>query len=91
MFTHCFYLEKIALNPNLSFVANLSTCDFFWILSDSPSVVSIFFYTEMKSLNVAKFEKELTFALTHKIKQVTLTNLPSRNSTFHQWSWIWCG
>jgi hypothetical protein len=90
MITHCFYLEKIAFSPNLSFAANLWSCDFFWILPDSPSVVSIFFCPKMKSLDVAKFEKELTFALADKIKQVTLTNLPSRNSTFHQWLWIWC-
>jgi hypothetical protein len=68
MITHRFYLEKIAFNPNASFVANLWNCDFFWILPDSPSGISIFFCPETKSLNAAKLEKERAFTLADKIK-----------------------
>jgi hypothetical protein len=50
MMTHRFYLDKIAFNPNTLFIANLWNCDFFCILPDSPSGVSIFFCPETKSL-----------------------------------------
>jgi hypothetical protein len=42
MLMHQFYSDKIAFNPNASFVTNLWNCEFFWILPDSPSRVSIF-------------------------------------------------
>ncbi len=56
MISHRFYLDKIAFNPNSAFVANLWNCDFFWILPDSPSGVSIFFCPETKSMNAAELE-----------------------------------
>ncbi len=74
MMTHRFYLNKITFNPNLSFVVNLWNCNFFWILPDSPSSVSIFFGPEKKSLNAAELEKERTFMLADKIKAVDIKN-----------------
>ncbi len=43
MMTHHFHLNKVAVNPSTSFIANLWNSDFFWILPESPSGVSIFF------------------------------------------------
>jgi hypothetical protein len=55
-------------------VVNLWNCNFFWILPDSPSSVSIFFGPEKKSLNAAELEKERTFMLADKIKAVDIKN-----------------
>jgi hypothetical protein len=68
MISHRFYLDKIAFNPSSAFVANLWNCDFFWILPDSPSGVSIFFCPETKSMNASELEKERAFALADKVK-----------------------
>ncbi len=63
MMLHRFHLDKVAFNPSSSFIANLWNSDFFWILPDSPSGVSIFFCPETKSLNAIELEKEKNFAL----------------------------
>jgi hypothetical protein len=68
MMLHRFHLDKIVFNPSTSFVTNLWNGDFFWILPDSPSGISIFFCPETKSLNAAEIEKEKSFALADKIK-----------------------
>jgi hypothetical protein len=39
---HRLNLDKISFNPSASFVANIWNCEFFWVLPDSPSGVSIF-------------------------------------------------
>jgi hypothetical protein len=48
---HRLNIDKISFNPSASFVANLWNCEFFWILPDSPSGISIFFCPESKSIN----------------------------------------
>lgn len=49
--------------------------DFFWILPDSPSGVSIFFCPESKSRNAAEIERERSFALIDKVKANDLEKL----------------
>jgi hypothetical protein len=39
---HRFHINKIAFNPNSTFVTNLWNCEFFWILPDSHQVVALF-------------------------------------------------
>jgi hypothetical protein len=68
MMTHRFHLDKIAFNLSTAFISNLWNSDFFWILPDSPSGVSIFFCPETKSINAFELEKERNFALTDKVK-----------------------
>jgi hypothetical protein len=75
MMTHLFHLNKVAFNPSTSFIANLWNSDFFWILPDSPSEVSIFFCPETKSLNATELEKERNFALADKVKAGELEKL----------------
>jgi hypothetical protein len=67
MLTHCFYLNKVVFNPISSFLANLSSYNFFFF-PDSLSGVSILCCPENKSFNAAELEKERAFALTDKIK-----------------------
>jgi hypothetical protein len=40
MLVHRFHIDKIAFNPNTTFVMNLWNSEFFWSLPDSPSGVS---------------------------------------------------
>jgi hypothetical protein len=68
MILHRFHLDKVAFNPSTYFIANLWHGDFFWLLLDSPSGVSIFFCPETKLLNAAELEKEKNFALVDKVK-----------------------
>jgi hypothetical protein len=75
MMLHRFHLDKVAFNPNTAFIANLWNGDFFWILPDSPSGVSIFFCLETKSLNAIELEKEKNFALADKIKSGDIEKL----------------
>ncbi len=63
MILHRFHLDKIAFNPNAYFIANLWHGNFFWLLPDSPSGVSIFFCPETKSYNAIELEKEKTLLL----------------------------
>ena len=46
MLLHCLQSEKICFNPGASFINNLWKCDFFWLLPDTPSGISIFFCPE---------------------------------------------
>jgi hypothetical protein len=75
MMLHRFQLDKVAFNPSTYFIANLWHGDFFWLLPDSPSGVSIFFCPETKSLNAAELEKEKNFALADKVKSDDIEKL----------------
>jgi hypothetical protein len=68
MILHRFHLNKIAFNPSTYFIANLWHGDFFWLLPDAPSGVSIFYCPETKSLNAAELEREKNYALADKVK-----------------------
>lgn len=48
--SHCLLMEKISFNPGTAFMTCLWHAEFFWILPDSPSRVSVFFCPEAKSL-----------------------------------------
>jgi hypothetical protein len=50
-------------------------CEFFWLLPDSPSGISIFFCPETKSLNYSDIEKECNLALADKIKPTDIEKL----------------
>jgi hypothetical protein len=67
MMMNCFHLVKIIFNLSTAFISNLWNSDFFWILPDSPSRVSIFFFPETRSINF-ELKKETNFALTDKVK-----------------------
>jgi hypothetical protein len=75
MLIHRFHLNKIAFNPNPTFVTNLWKCKFFWLLPDSPSGVSIFYCQETKSTNANELEKERCLALADKIKPTDIEKL----------------
>jgi len=70
-----FHLNKVAFNPSSSFIANLWNSDFFWILPDCPSGVSIFFCPVTKSLNASELEKKRNFAMADKVKAVEIEKL----------------
>jgi hypothetical protein len=72
---HRLNMDKISFNPSASFVANLWNCDFFWILPDTPSGISIFFCPESKSINAQVLEKERSFALADKVKNADIEKL----------------
>jgi hypothetical protein len=67
MLLHQLHSEKIAFIPSSGFVNNLWNCEFFWLLPDSPSGVSIFFCPETKSSNASDIEKERMLALADKV------------------------
>lgn len=67
---HQFQSDKIAFNPNPTFVTNLWNSAFFWILPSSPSGVSVSYFQETKSTNANKLEKEQYLAFT-KLKLQT--------------------
>jgi hypothetical protein len=69
MLTHRFLIDKISFNPSAAFTNCIWSGDFFWILPDAPSGVSIFYCPESKSLNAHELEKERALALADKIKQ----------------------
>jgi hypothetical protein len=66
MLLHHLHSEKLSFKPGSSFINNLWNCDFFWLLPDSPSGVSIFFCPETKSANASDIEKERLLALADK-------------------------
>jgi len=72
---HRFHADKIAFNPNSTFVTNLWNSKFFWILPDSPSGISIFYCTETKSNNNFELEKERSLALVDKINAADIEKL----------------
>jgi hypothetical protein len=68
-------MKRITFNPSASFVSYLWNSDFFWILPDSPSGISIFDCPETKLLNTYELEKERSFALADKVKQSDIDKL----------------
>jgi hypothetical protein len=50
-------------------------CEFFWLLPDSSSGISIFVCPETKSLNYSDIEKECNLALADKIKPTDIEKL----------------
>jgi len=67
MLLHRLQSEKISFNPGSFFVNSLWNCDFFWLLPDTPSGVSIFFCPETKSASTADIERDRLLALTDKV------------------------
>jgi hypothetical protein len=67
MLVHRLQSEKICFNPGSCFINNLWNCDFFWLLPDSPSGISIFFCPETKSANASDLEKDRLLALADKV------------------------
>jgi len=64
---HQLNTERIAFIPSFSFANNLWNCEFFWLLPDSPSGISIFFCPETKTANASDIEKERALALADKV------------------------
>jgi hypothetical protein len=88
MLSHRYLVDKVSFNPSASFVNCLWSGDFFWILPDSPSGISIFYCPESKSLNANELEKERALALADKIKQVDIEKLTKQKlHTFLQQLW----
>jgi hypothetical protein len=75
MLVHRLHINKIAFNPNPTFVTNLWNSEFFWLLPDSPSGVSIFYCPETKSSNANDLEKERYLALADKVKPTDIEKL----------------
>jgi hypothetical protein len=75
MLVHRFQINKIAFNPNLTFVTNLWNYEFFWLLSNTPSEVSIFYCQETKSTNAYELERERYLALADKVKATDIEKL----------------
>jgi hypothetical protein len=63
MIIHKLQSKKVAFNPNSSFINSLWNCEFFWLLPDTPSGISIFFCPETKSSNANEIEKKRLSAL----------------------------
>jgi hypothetical protein len=96
MLIHCLQMEKIAFHPNATYFTNLWNCEFYWILPDSPSGISIFFCPETKSLNAHELEKEHNLALADKIKNADIEKLskqkiylPQPKSPRHHFIVLW--
>ena len=75
MLVHQLQMEKVAFNPSSSFANNLWNCEFFWLLPDSLSGVSIFFCPETISANAADIEKERMLALADKVNTSDIEKL----------------
>jgi len=75
MLLHRFHADKIAFNPNSTFVTNLWNSEFFWILPDSPSGISIFYCPESKSSSSYELEKERSLALIDKVNAADIEKL----------------
>ncbi len=72
---HRLLLDKVSFNPGAAFVICLWHAEFFWILPDSLSGVSIFFSPEAKSLSIAELERERNFAPVDKLKTGDIVKL----------------
>jgi len=79
LLVHQLNTEKVAFNPSSSFANNLWNCEFFWLLPDSPSGVSIFFCPETKSANASEIEKERILALADKVNISDIEKLSKQN------------
>lgn len=75
MLIHRFHNDKIAFNPNSTFITNMWNSKFFWLLPDSTSGISIFYCLETKSANAYKMEKERNLALVNKVNASDLEKL----------------
>jgi hypothetical protein len=75
MLLHRFHADKIAFNPNSTVVTNLWNSEFFWILPDSPSGISIFYCPESKSSSSYELEKERSLALIDKVNAADIEKL----------------
>jgi len=75
MLLHRFHADKISFNPNSTFTTNLWNSEFFWLLPDSPSGISLFYCPETKSLNSSELEKERNFALADKVNTLDIDKL----------------
>jgi hypothetical protein len=75
MSIHRFHTDKIAFNPTTTFITNLWNSEFFWILLDSPSGISIFYCLETKSLNTFELERDRNLALADKVNNSDLKKL----------------
>jgi hypothetical protein len=81
MLLHQFHSDKIAFNPNSTSVTNLWNAEFFWILPDSPSGISIFYCPESKSSNSYELEKERNVALIDKVSASDIEKLAKQKIT----------
>jgi hypothetical protein len=61
-------------------VTNLWNSEFFWILPDSPSGISIFYCPETKSNNNFELEKERSLALVDKINAADIEKLAKQKN-----------
>jgi hypothetical protein len=75
MLVHRFHTDRIAFNPNPTFITNLWNCEFFWLLPDYPSGISIFYCQETKSSNAHELEKERYLSLVDKVKATDIEKL----------------
>jgi len=75
MILHKLQAEKVSFNPSSSFINNLWNCDFFWLLPDTPSGISIFYCPETKSSNANEIEKERLLALADKVNVTDMEKL----------------
>ena len=75
MIVHKLQSEKVAFNPSSSFINSLWNCEFFWLLSDSTSGISIFYCQEKKSKNANELENERYLALADKMKATDIEKL----------------
>jgi hypothetical protein len=82
MLVHHFYNDKIAFNPNSTFITNLWNSEFFWLLPDHPSGVSIFYCPETKSVNTQELERERSLALVDKVNALDLEKLSKQKNVF---------
>jgi hypothetical protein len=83
MLLHRLQSEKICFNPGASFINNLWNCDFFWLLPDTPSGISIFFCPEMKSANASDasdIEKDRSLALADKVNLTDIEKLAKQKN-----------
>jgi hypothetical protein len=75
MLVHRFHNDKITFNPNPTFITNLWNSEFFWLLPDSPSGISIFYCPETKASSSYEMEKERNLALADKVNTGDLEKL----------------
>jgi hypothetical protein len=75
MLLHRFHTDRIAFNPNSTFIKNLWNSEFFCILPDSPSGISIFYCPETKLSISYEQEKERNLALLDKVNASDIEKL----------------
>jgi hypothetical protein len=75
MLMNRFHTDKVLFSPNPTFITNLWNFEFFWVLPDFPSGISIFYCPETKSLNSAELERERILALADKVNPSDIEKL----------------